>query len=279
MSSNIFEYVNYRAFLADFLSNKREENPAFSHRAILQRIGVSSSGFLSNVLAGKKNLSSAQRTRLSKVLKLPKKESLYFENLVQFNQAKTLDEKNEFFDRMVSLRTATAKKLSQAQQSIFAKWYFVFVHEMLSFSRIQGMGNEECYAEIARKLDPPIKPSEAASAIQELETMGLVKKNEEGFYKPCDAYLSTGNEVKSLELANFQLRTMDLAKRALEKISVEERDISVLTMSLSQDGFRRIKSEIQNFRKNLAKIALEDRDANRVYQCNFQFFPVTKKES
>jgi uncharacterized protein (TIGR02147 family) len=70
---------------------------------------------------------------------------------------------------------------------------------------------------------------------------------------------------------------MDLGKRALRTVPSAERDISVLTMTLSPDAFRMVKSEIQAFRKRIAKIAVDDANPDRVFQMNMQLFPVSRR--
>ncbi len=53
---NIYDYMNYRDFLRDYLNYKKEKNRSFTHREILKKMGINSTGFLSNIFSGKKNL-------------------------------------------------------------------------------------------------------------------------------------------------------------------------------------------------------------------------------
>jgi uncharacterized protein (TIGR02147 family) len=48
-------------------------------------------------------------------------------------------------------------------------------------------------------------------------------------------------------------------------------------MSVSQNGFEKIKSELQAFRKKIISIAENDSGEDRVVQFNMQLFPLTKK--
>ena len=94
---SIFDYQNYRLFLIDFLNDKKQHEKGFSQRDILKKMGISSSGFLANVLSGRNNLTTTQIALLARVLKFKKSETAYFEALVLFTQAKTLDEKNLYY--------------------------------------------------------------------------------------------------------------------------------------------------------------------------------------
>jgi uncharacterized protein (TIGR02147 family) len=271
---NLYEYVNYRLFMQDFLAeHKKDSEPDFSHKMILAKMGISSTGFLSNVMAGRKNLTPIQIIKLAKILKVNKAEAAYFEAMVYFTQAKVIDEKNEYFNRLVTLQKVNLKVLDKKKMSVFSKWYYVVVRELLYFYKYDGNNPSA----LGHRMEPTIRHSEAEQAIRYLEELGLVEKDKHGLYKQVDNAVTSGDEVRSLHLTNFQLATMELAKRAIRKIPAAERDVSVLTMTLSPDTFQMVKSELQHIRKRIAKIAVDEDKPDRVYQLNIQFFPVTKK--
>jgi uncharacterized protein (TIGR02147 family) len=236
-------------------------------------MGISSTGFLSNVMAGRKNLTPIQIIKLAKIIKMNKAESAYFEAMVYFTQAKVIDEKNEYFNRLVTLQKVKLKVLDKKKMSVFSKWYYVVIRELLYFYRYNGSNPSA----LGHKMEPTIRHTEAEQAIRYLEDLGLILKDKDGNYRQVDNAVTSGDEVRSLHLTNFQLATMELAKRAIQKIPASERDVSVLTMTLSPDTFQMIKSELQHIRKRIAKIAVDEDKPDRVYQLNIQFFPVTKK--
>ncbi len=66
--------------------------------------------------------------------------------------------------------------------------------------------------------------------------------------------------------------------KAIELHKNLERDISCLVMGLSDNAFKSIKTEIQQFRKRLIKIAQDNKEpVNRVYHVNFQIAPTCQK--
>jgi uncharacterized protein (TIGR02147 family) len=269
----IFAYLDYRAFLRDFLTNRKQEQKSFSQRYIHMKMNVpASSGFLANVIAGKKNLTEIQVLNLSKILKLNKSETSFFENLVRYNHARALKEKNEYLQRLVPQQKLKLQRLHPDQMNVFSKWQNVYIRELIGFLPVKSN-----FEEVGRMLDPPISPGEVREALASLEKMGLATRDAEGYYRQRDAFLTTGNETDSLHLAHFQLFTMDRAKLALQTIKPEDRDISVVACALSPDGFNRVKETIQACRKQVLQIAQEDTSPCRVYQCNFQFYPVSRK--
>jgi uncharacterized protein (TIGR02147 family) len=228
---------------------------------------------LANVISGRKNLTPEQIPKLAAILKLKAAEARYFECLVLFTQARSLEERNAHMKRMVANQKVETRSLSKKQLNLFSNWHYVVIREMLFFHRLK-----DDFRAAARMLMPPISTEEAEKAVKELEALDFIAKDDQGVYRQKDSSLTTGNEIRSLQVANFQMETMELAKQALDKLPMSERDISSMTLTLSKDSFDQVKSEIQAFRKRLAAIAAADEVSNQVFQCNIQFFPVTRKE-
>ncbi len=269
---DIYSYLSYRGYLQDYLKQKKAENPNFSHRVMLRRMGITSTGFLANIIAGRSNLTIDQVVKLASLMGLNSRETRYFKNLVYFAKAKNLSEKNDFFQQLLSYRRGKIKFLKDSELTLFKKWYYVVIRELLNFYDFK-----DDYKSLARMIEPQITPKEAKDAVADLEKMGLVKKDANGFYKQVDAAISTGDEVKSFHVANFQRDMFDLGRRAFDAIKGPERDLSGLVMTVSDENFALLKEEIQSFRKRLLQIAVDDQNPNRVIRCNFQIFPVTKK--
>ena len=269
---SIYEYQNFRLFLSDFLNEKKKQEKGFSQRDILKKMGISSTGFLSNVFSGRNNLTTTQIASLSKVLKLKKAEAAYFESMVLFTQAKTIDEKTTYYSRMVKLHKSKFKSLKASQLSLFAKWHYAVIRELIYFYEFKGD-----YKELAKMVDPPISPKEAEEAIMELQKIGLVKQDNEGVYRQKSGIVTTGDEIRSFHVANFIRETMKRAERSLDTTPPEDRDMSVLTLKVSPEKMKQIKTEIQMFRKKILGLVESDHDQKQVYQCNINFFPATKK--
>ena len=272
--SSIFDYQNYRRFLHDFIDYKKKTERDFSHREILRRMNISSTGFLSNIISARNNLTPTQIITCAKALRLTKKESVYFEAIVHFNQVKTIEEKQYFFNRMIKLQKARFKTLKPSQLSLFTKWHYPIIREILYYTPIK-----DDFKRLAKMVKPPISASEAQEAVEVLEKVGLIQKDNSGVYRHKEGTVTTGDDIQSYYVAQFQLNTIQQAENALQSIRATERDISVVTLKLSDQMFTRIKSEIHIFRKKILQLAEADADQNRVYQCNINFFPVSEKEN
>jgi uncharacterized protein (TIGR02147 family) len=270
-SPMVYAYTNYRQFLRDWFRVRKTESRHISHRSVLRQMGVTSSGFLSNVMAGKNNLTLQHIHALSRILKLGKTESQYFEALVHFTQERALEEKNQFLSRMEAARPAEMKTLRPDQFRFFEEWHLPVLRELITC-----MPCKDDYKEIAKLVVPRITPKQAEDGLLALEAMGLVRRNEDGVYEQVNGVVSTGDEISSLMVMNFQVETAQRVKGALENFKASQRDISVLTLGLSEETFKVMKEEVQAFRKRLLKLAGEDKNPQKVYQCAIQLFPVSR---
>ena len=268
---SIYNYLNYREYLRDYFAEQKQFQKQLTHRAVLKKMRITSTGFLANVISGKKNLNAEMSKRLGKIINLAARERRYLNDMVAYTQAKSIEEKKKHLDRLFTLRKTDLAYMSDEQFSIFSRWYYVYIRDMLCF-----IDFTDDYRALAAMLDPAIKPEEAEAAIRDLARLGFIAKGDDGCYRPRDRLVSTGDEAHSVQLADFQLTTMEMAKRSLEKHPPENRDISFVSLTLSKEGFSRMKSEVQAFRKRLLLMANDERKPDRIYQCNFQVFPVTK---
>jgi uncharacterized protein (TIGR02147 family) len=268
---NLFNYTDFRSFLSDYYALRKKQDPRFSHRFFSMKAGIRSSGFFSDVLKGRRNLTTNLIMKFGEALKLKPVERDYFESLVRFSQAKTLAEKNRYYEKMLSFRNIKAEVLGKHQYEFYSKWYYSAVRELINFIRFR-----DDFAGLAKKLNPPVTPSQAKKAVRILEKLGLIRKGAEGVYHQTSAIITTGKEFRSLNVANFQKATMDLAGEAIERHPRENRDISTLTVTLSEKSFQTAREEIEALRKKILSMARAEQKPDRVYQVNFQLFPLSK---
>jgi uncharacterized protein (TIGR02147 family) len=275
---SIFAYIDYRRFLLDCYEHRKARNPAFSYQLLSDKAGLSSRGFLHNVVTGSKNLSKSSAVKLSQALQLKAVEADYFENLVSFNQAQNLRERNYFFEKLNAIKsnlvgTATMREVRKDQYDFYAAWHISVIRSLIDMH-----GFKDDYRKLAKDVFPPIKPMEAKRAVRILEKLGMIRKGRDGVYAVTDKTITAGREIVQLGLQNFHLQTLDLAKRALQELPRDKRNISGLTLGISKNTYDAMCREIEAFQARLLAMAEADREASDVYQLNFHFFPVSNKK-
>jgi uncharacterized protein (TIGR02147 family) len=163
--------------------------------------------------------------------------------------------------------------IQPASYEFYNKWYYPIVRELVA---IHKLGDD--FKRISRLVSPAITPREAQQAIALLTKLDLIRKNAQGQYEQVKQAITTGETWRSIGIRQFQMDTFDLAKKALNTVPPEERDLSTLTMSISRERFQMIKERISAFRNELVSLITSDPEPTSVYEMNIALFPLSKKE-
>jgi uncharacterized protein (TIGR02147 family) len=268
---NVFEYTDYRSLLADLYKEKKEEWSSFSYRYIGDKVGFTSAGFFTNILNGKRNISDELIFKFAELFRFSKQETEYFEHMVHYAQAKDADRKQYYFSKMLSLRKSSVKELTAEQNEYFSTWYNVAIRELLNIYTFDGD-----FEKLGKIIAPPITANQAQTSVELLLKLGLINRDGADYYI-TDKTITTGVNVSLSSIHHFQRATMDLARTAIERFERKDRSISTLTLSVSPKQFKVIEEKLAEFRREVLEIVKNDGDPiERVYQLNFQIFPLTK---
>ncbi len=272
---NVFEYTDYRKYLADWFHEKKIAMPSFSYGLFAGKAGFRDRGFLHNIIHGKRDLTKESLVKISQAIGHSREESEYFENLVFFNKASELKDKNYFFEKLNGVKSRKkeslqVQKLRKDQYDYYSKWYHAAIRSLIDMYPF----NDD-YRWLAKNVFPPITPREAKKSVRLLEKLGMIKREKDGFYKLTSKSITTGDEIVSLAALNFHKEAADLAKNALDMLPADKRNITGLTLGISEKTYRKICDEIREFRSKIIMIAEEDKEADRTYQLNFHFYPIT----
>jgi uncharacterized protein (TIGR02147 family) len=271
---NIFEYIDFKKYLADFHKAKRAVDPGFTHAYICHKLGQPHSrSFFDNITTGRKKLSSTFVDLFIKLLGLGVAEAKFFRALVNYNQASGTEEKEFCFDQIVQLNQTPYKLLDKETYAYYKEWYHGTIRSLLG---IIDFKND--YKELAKKLSPSIKASQARESIALLKKLGLIKADAQGHLKPADKVLSTGESVKDFILQQYQIQCLELGKQAI--INSENQPCSTIayTVYVSDKGYQRILDRLEQCKTEIRSIIHKDEESpTQVYQVNLQLFPKTKK--
>jgi uncharacterized protein (TIGR02147 family) len=267
---SIFSYLSSREFLRDAYEERKSGNPAFSYRFIARRVGINASTFV-RILQGKRNLTQKMIAPVAAVFKLGKRETVYFGLLLNLDHARSDQEKKLYFEKAVSFNKSEVMTLLADRYALFESWKYIAIRELLGHYRFCGD-----YEALAQMCEPPISPREAKLAIGLLARLGLIRKDPKGCFRPTDKFVTAGENWRSIAIANYQKSTIALAGEALERFPPEERDISTLTVNLSAGGLAMVKEKIRSIRKEILEVENMDTGCDRVFQVNFQIFPMSK---
>lgn len=271
---NIFEYTDYKLFLKDFYIYRKKCNCNFSYRYFGQKTGVAPS-VLKDIISGRRNLTIPVMYKYASAMGLSSRGIRYFEVLVRFVNSRKNIEKNEFFTEMIRLRGRLGIKfLGGEHYKFFSKWHHSAIRELVTLPDFR-----EDSAWIAKRLIPQITPVQAKKSLELLQKIGILKRDKSGKLIQRDAVISSEYEMASAALRNFHSQMVELAGKAIEGAPRQQREISSLTLGLSDKCFNRIKERIRIFKEEILTMVVEDKNnSETVCQLNFQLFPLVSQK-
>ena len=275
---DIFAYDDYRKFIADLYEENKARDGKFSYLYYSQKAGFKSKSYLHEVVAGKKKLSRNAASSVGKALGLAGTELSFFQCLVAMNQA-TDEDKQAFFDRLGAIKTsksgaAKAKRLRQDQFEYYSTWYHPVVRALLDMVEFK-----HDYRWLAKAVYPAITVPLAKKSVQLLERLGLVERTKNGTCRVTEQVVTTGREVLGLAVKRYHADMMDLGKRALQTLPATKRNVSGLTLGISEKSYTRICDIIYQCQDSILAVARDDQEPDRVVQVNFHAFPVSMRQT
>jgi uncharacterized protein (TIGR02147 family) len=268
---SIYAFFNYREYLSTLFNYHKAISPIFSHRYIVSKAGFKSPNSLKNVINGGRHLSIAGAERFAEAFKMDKRERTYFIAMVKFNTAQSAGEKERCLLELLKLRQSSSPaSLNDVQMEILSRWWHVAIREITA---LPDFKNSSLW--ISRVLMPPISHNKAAESLELLKRLGFIRKTKDG-WEPVDKTMQSDPEVYHVYAAQFHREMIRLGMEAISRFSHELREISGTTLRISALDVPRVKTLLQNFRRQLLDFAASSKDADQVYQLNFQFFPLVK---
>ena len=269
--ATIFEYSDFRTYLQETFAEAKKRNNSFSHRFLAQKLGLSTPNLILLVMQGKRNLTPTIRFKLSQFLHHTKRESLYFEHMVSFAQAKTHEERSLHYTSMLEFKRTIKTALLEARQyEYYSSWYNPVIRELITAPDFSGD-----FKTLAKSTSPSITPEQARRSVELLLELGLIRKSG-NHYVQADPIISTGPVVESIAVANFHRKTAQLAAESFDRHTRQERTITSCTVALSKEQFQMLKRESADLRKQALELAQDPGQSTRVYQLNIHLFPVSK---
>jgi uncharacterized protein (TIGR02147 family) len=269
---NIYSYIDFREFLKSYYIEQKSVTPSFSHRQFLNKAGISSPSFLKQIIDAKRNLTEKTTEQFLKALKLKKRESLFFKTLVLFNQAKTSANKQKFYLQLREISKAAETKIVGSEAfDYYQNWYTSALRELISMHPHASPGV------LGKLLHPQVSGREIKKSLQLLLNLGLLERTPTG-WKQKDQNISTGHEVSSMVVRDFNRKMLDLAEASLDRFPQAERNITGVTLGASKKTYAVLVEEIKAFQDRVMNILSQDKNPEKVYQMNVVLFPLSQEK-
>lgn len=268
---NVFQYLDSCELLNAIIEEKKKRFPSLSLRAISQKMGLKSSGYLSMILRGERRVTLSVMEKLVPSLDLSKNEEAYIFELVRFCNAKNSQSKERAFETLKALRYSSKVAVSKSQSEFYSQWYFGVLRELVNIREI----HMESVKQIAEHLEPQVSVKELKQALRTMEKIGILYKDSRGIFHNRDNVISAGNDFDKYQLVQLMKKNLELASNAIDNTPHEKRELSSLTISINEKAYGEIKRKLANVRREILTLASESKNPTDVYQLNMQLFPLT----
>lgn len=268
---NIYEFTDYREYLAAYYADMKQVNPRFSYRYFSQLAGFAAPNFMKMVVDGKRNVGPQSVAQIARAIGLSAQAHHFFCAMVDFAQADSRDAKEEAFGRIASSKQfRSARKIDGPLFEYLTHWYYPAVRELTARPDFR----EEPHW-IASRVVPAITAKEAGRALATLRRLELVVEDPSGRLILGDPTLDAGHEVQALAARPFHRQMLERAAASIELIPKENRDLSAMTVCIKADQVAEVKRRLVAFRESIMAYCDAEVEGHQVFQLNMQFFPLS----
>lgn len=269
---SVFEYLDFRAYLQDYYKWAKGGRRGFSYRRFSQLAGLRSPNFLKLVIDGDRNIGPSSLSGITSALRMNKGQAQFFEDLVAFGQAKTPEQTERAYGRVSACRVRRkVVTLEGGLYDYFTHWYYPAIRELAA--REDFRDDPEW---VGRQLLPPVNTAQAKQALSVLKDLGLLQPDDHGRLQRAETSVTTGPEVRRRAFIGYHHQMLQRSAESIGLVPQPEREISALTVCISPDTFARLKLRLQDVLEEVMDTCDADADPRRVYQLNFQLFPLSK---
>lgn len=271
INADIYSYLNYRLFLKDVVEALQKDDD-FSYRKFSKRAGFSSPNFIILLIQGKRNLAHEGAKKIAKVFGLDSKQTQFFLSLIEANQAKTSEDKIRLTEKLIkSSEFSKAHPLSKDQFAYYSNWYNIVIRELLV------MNPEAKVSWLEKVITPKVSKEQVEESLETLQNLGFIKK-ESSRWISHSSNVMTGNNISNAGLVAYHQKMIELAKESLDRFRSHEREVSSVTIALSQEKFEKFQARVRELKAELLSETSESEPNERVYQFNFQLFPLSIRQ-
>jgi uncharacterized protein (TIGR02147 family) len=268
---NLYAFADYRRYLAAYYDYAKAEQYGFSFRVFSRRAKIRSSNYLRLVIDGERNLTREMAGRFAEACELAGSAREFFCELVEYCQAKTTQERSRMYERLARHRPfREARRLESAQAEYHSHWYLPAIRELV---RRPDFVDDPKW--IGKQLWPHITALQAKRALELLAELGLLQRDAQGRLVQTSEIITTGPGPLGHHIFNYHHMMLERAAEALDALPREQRDLSCLTLCVSEEKLEELKQRVRAFRQELLRTAELDNRPERVVQINFQVFPLS----
>lgn len=268
----VINYLDYRVFLADWITAKKHLSPSYSHRLFAKKAGYKNPSLLGLIIKGERNLSDKLFPGFCKAMGLDADQKSTFQNLVLLDRASTLEERTQLIEKILATRRyQQALRIEDAGFLYLSRWYLPAIRELAN--RKDFCADADW---IVKRIRPKITKKDALEALDLLTEMKLIEIQANGTVHQTTQSVVTDHEVASIAVRKYHQEMGKLAIQCLEQKGGKNRHFGAVTALVSPSSISILKKEIAQFQERILSLCDEqENDQTTVIQLNLQLFPMS----
>lgn len=267
---DLFQFVDYRNYLRAVFQDRKSKGK-YSYAQFAEELGFQERSFVQHLLACKRELSESSLDRVLTALALSAKEQSYFRLLHQFSTSKDAQNKQQTWQIIRQQAKEIRNEVPTACQrlDLMDQWYAFAIKELLCAGVVEDI-------EIRKALSKSVSLETIRQTIAELIRLEFVAQSPDGKFRDLEPEISapTQEEYASV-IHNFQAQMQQMAVEALSFALAENREYQSLSLSLSEDGFFKVRQALRQCRDQIIEIYGSDTPSKKgVFHVNLTLFPM-----
>ncbi len=248
------EQTQIQLLLQSKLTEYRKANPRFSIRALARKLTLQASA-TNEILRGERRVSRKLAEKITRKLGLdPSERSDVLRSFPEVSKRRRLS-------------PLAALKINSQQFSVISEWTHFAILSLMQTSKF--------------KSDPKwigerfgITELEAKKALEKLESVGLIAKNEHGKWIRTSGSVNTSDDTFNLSLQRSHFNDMDLARAKLGQVAVDKRDFTSFTFPVNPKLLPQAKEILRKTQDDLDDL-MAGADPQEIYRLCMYLFPLT----
>ncbi|RME16023.1 MAG: TIGR02147 family protein [Bdellovibrio sp.] len=276
---NLSEHTDFRKYLKEFYEYKQQESKnhrrPYTYAHFSAAANIKSPNYLKLIIEGQRNLSETMMTRFAKALKLDKSQTEEWKVLVRYGQAEDPLERNQHLRHLASIRNKRKVPKNQDKHDHYT-WVMFALHALADQE-----GAAFTVGELRELLQNRASQKEIRASLEHLVKTGeLIRDPDTGEIKKGKTLSNRAEPIPPEVVRRLQAELIYLGMESLMHGSPRDREFGSVTVALTEKEYEELRFELRHLRKRIYKdilMAREKTKGDRVFQLNFQLFPITKK--
>lgn len=270
---DIYKYTEFHKYLTDAWRDKRARNRSFSMTAWAHQMGLENSSPLSLAFKGKRALPKKYLPQVIKTLDLNAHEAQYLEALLDLSRAREPGQKLFYLNRLRLLSPSTEFSAHIVEE-------YKYLSDPLHGAMIEMTDLKQFKSDaewIQQRLFFTVSVIEIKEALERLQQLNLLRRDEKGALKKCHRHLSTPPDVADLGTKTYHKTVSEMAAHAVVHQDLAQREFDSYSFNLKKDQLVKAKKAMRQFISDfLTKFEAQPGEGDETYQVNMQLFKFTK---